>query len=205
VRALATGDDGAPAAALVRDGDVRDTRGGVACRPFADDGVVRGEAVVDGGASADAPLLLAGEGGEDEFGGGVGVAEGDHRRREAPFHVRGSAAVEAAVTLCDDVLAAVRDLFVGGCHHVVVADEGEGPGAVAAPGDHVPGVVAADRRVRLRPEPRFDGIARRPFVLVARDSDESTRQIQRVAHASVEGCPRFIRFAGRVACLPAKC
>ncbi len=121
----AVGDDGRPPPALVRDGHVRRSGCRVAGRPLADDGVVGRETVLDSGLTADATRFLADERGEDQFARRVGVPEGEHRRGDAPFHVRRAAAVESAVALLDDVLAVGTDLRPVRWDHIVVADEGE--------------------------------------------------------------------------------
>ena len=162
--------------------------------PLADDGVIGGEAVVDGRTSADATLFLTREGGDDEFAGpDRRVPERDHRRRQTPFHVCGAAAEQPTVAPLDHV-AVVVDLAVGRRHHIVVADKGEagpaGNGLTAR--DHVPGVVARHRRVGFLAKPRFDGVARVAFVLVARNRGEAARQVHGVAHGPAEGCRRLI-------------
>jgi len=97
--------DRAPAPALVSDRHVCHTRSRVAGRPLGDDGILRGEPLVDGVACTDAADLLADERRDNEFavGAGLGVPERTQRRRECAFHVRTAAAAQPAVVLVYDV------------------------------------------------------------------------------------------------------
>jgi len=107
------------------------------------------------------------------------TAEGEHGGGDRPLHVRRAAAVEAAVALLDDVLAAVGHLRVVRRDDVVVADEREGGGRPVGrtpAREHVAVVVPADGGVRLGPEPVLDGVPGGGLVLVTGDRHEFAGQ-----------------------------